>query len=268
MIIIKTPGINGLGKTKGCRNAGIAILDYLKKNYTKESGQRIEYGGLNLEEIHVNNDDLEEQDKLIYENSLKSFENQNKAIFLGGDHSISFPICRAFLDYSKKNKKEPCLIVFDSHPDCMEPQKEATHEEWLRALIEKGFPVENILLIGVRNAYEDEIKFLEKNKIKRISINDLNENIHEYTDSITEFAYGKDKILYVSIDIDVVDPAFAPSTGYPEAGGLSSRQIIYIIQRLAKLKNLKGVDIVEVNSENDKTKLTTMLAAKLLAEVL
>lgn len=268
MIIIKTPGINGLGKTKGCRNAGIAILDFLKKIYSKESGQKIEYSSLNLEEIHVNNDDLEEQDRLIYENSLESFESQDKTIFLGGDHSVSFPICRAFLEHAKNNKKEPCLIVFDSHPDCMEPQKEATHEEWLRALVETGFYPKNILLIGIRNAYEDEVKFLEKHKIKRISINDLNENLHEYADSITEFAYGKDKILYVSVDIDVVDPAFAPSTCYPEIGGLSSRQIIYITQRLAKMKNLKGFDIVEVNSEGDKTKLTIRLAAKILAEIL
>jgi len=266
MLIVKTPGINGLGKTKGCRNAGNAILESLKKIYTSEAGKSIEYEGLSLEEIHVNNNNLPEQEKLIFENALESFESQDKVIFLGGDHSISYPIGKAFLKYSANEGKTPCLIVFDSHPDCMEPVKEPTHEEWLRALVDKGFPPENILMVGMRNSYADEMKFLEENKIKRISVNALNENLQEYADTITEFAYGK--TLYVSLDIDVVDPAFAPSTGYPEPGGLSSRQMIYIMQRLAKMKNLKAVDIVEVNSENDRTESTTRLAAKILAEIL
>jgi arginase family enzyme len=81
-----------------------------------------------------------------------------------------------------------------------------------------------------------------------------------------EFASGKE--LYVSFDIDIVDPAFAPSTGYREIGGLTSRQAIYIISRLSMIKNLKAFDIVEVNSEEDKTGLTVKLAAKLLAELL
>ena len=266
MLIVKTPGINGLGRTKGCRNAGNAILESLKGIFTTESGKSIEYASLAFEEIHVNNNNLPEQDKLIYENALESFESQDKTIFLGGDHSISYPIGKAFLKYSMNKGKTSCLVVFDSHPDCMEPVKEPTHEEWLRALIDKGFPSENILLIGMRNAYPDELKFLEKNKIKRISVNDLNENLQEYADTITEFAYNK--ILYVSLDIDAADPAFAPSTGYPEPGGLTSRQLIYIMQRLGKMKNLKAVDIVEVNSENDRTESTTKLAAKILAELL
>lgn len=266
MLIVKTPGINGLGKTKGCRNAGNAILESLKSVYTAESGKMIEYAGLAFEEIHVNNNNLPEQEKLIYENALESFESQDKVIFLGGDHSISYPIGKAFLKYSANAGKVPCLVVLDAHPDCMEPVKEPSHEEWLRALVDKGFPPENILLVGTRNSYADELKFLDENKIKRISMNDLNENLQEYADTITEFAYGK--ILYVSLDIDAADPAFAPSTGYPEPGGLTSRQLIYIVQRLGKMKNLKAADIVEVNSENDRTGDTTRLAAKILAEIL
>ena len=81
-----------------------------------------------------------------------------------------------------------------------------------------------------------------------------------------EFASGKN--AYVSFDIDVIDPAFALSTGHLEPGGLTSRQAIYIISRISKMKNLKCVDIVEVDSENDKEGLTVKLAAKLLAELL
>jgi len=94
------------------------------------------------------------------------------------------------------------------------------------------------------------------------------------------------KEVYVSVDIDVMDPAFAPATGYPEAGGLTSRQFIYLIQRINKIKKLKAIDIVEINPEKanfeenkisklpddtwekDKDNLTVKLGAKILSELI
>src|SRR3989344_4656488 len=145
--IIKVPGINSLGKTKGCRNAGNLILQQLKNIWTNEKGKDINAKDLDLEEIHVDNNNLEEQQELIYKNSLEDFNSKEKLIFLGGDHSISFSTCKAFLDYCKEERENPFLIILDAHPDCMKPLKEPSHEEWLRALIEQGFPKQNILLI-------------------------------------------------------------------------------------------------------------------------
>lgn len=263
MIIVKVPGINGFGKTKGCRNAGNAIFKELKEVYSSEKGKAIKPENYELEEIHVNNNNLEEQNNLIYENSVKLFEKQDFVYFLGGDHSVSYPICKAFF---KKFKEDSCLIVFDSHPDCMPAGKEPSHEEWLRALVEEGFPTENILIVGARNIDSEEARFLQDKNIKKIGMNDLLLNLEEVTDFIMEFSSGKK--LYLSIDIDFIDPAFAPSTGYPEPGGASSREALYTFSRLALLKNLKALDIVEVDSENDKTQATTKLATKILVEFL
>ena len=141
-----------------------------------------------------------------------------------------------------------------------------THEEWLRALIEFGFPKENILLVGVRNADSKENLFLRENNIKKISINQLTEDLQETCDSIMEFSNRKE--LYVSIDIDVIDPTFAPATGYPESGGLTSREFLYLIQRINKIKNLKAIDIVEINPCKDKNNLTVKLGAKILGELI
>ena len=157
--IVKVPGINGLGKTHGCEGAGNAILESIKNIYTNEVGKEINLERLDLEEIHLDNSNLEITNKLIYENALEIFEENPKVIFLGGDHSVSFGLSRAFLDFCKNSNKEPCLIVFDAHPDCMEPVDGnfPTHEEWLRGLVEKGFPAKNILLIGVRNSEKFEL---------------------------------------------------------------------------------------------------------------
>ncbi len=266
MFIVKVPGINGLGKTKGCERAGNAILESLKEIYSSEEGKPLDVNLLDLEEIHLDNSNLELSNKLIYENSLEIFESKPQTIFLGGDHSISYSTTKAFLHYCKIKKKKPCLIIFDAHPDCMEPMEEPTHEEWVRKIVEEGFPKENILIVGARNSHKDEIAFLKENKIRTVSMNALTEDLRDMCDTIMEFSNGKE--LYVSIDADVIDPAFAPSTGYPEAGGLTSRQFIYLIQRIKKIKNLRAVDLVEINEKNDKDRTTVKLGAKILAELI
>ena len=103
--VVKVPGVNGLGKTKGTRNAGNAVLNELNSINYNEQGNVINSKLLDIEEIHVDNNNLEEAEGLIYENSLEMFETKNKIIFLGGDHSISYSTGRAFLDYCNKNEK-------------------------------------------------------------------------------------------------------------------------------------------------------------------
>lgn len=264
--IVKVPGINGLGKTKGCEKAGNAIIESLKEIYSNEQGVPIDVNLLDLEEIHLDNSNIEHSNKLIYENALETFETKPKTIFLGGDHSISYSLAKAFLDNCKNERKLPCLIVFDAHADCMPAMKEPTHEEWLRKIIEEGFPAKNVLLVGVRNIEKEEMTFIKKNNIRIIDMNQFLVDMEETCDFIMEFSNGKE--LYVSIDIDVIDPAFATGVSYPEPGGLTSRQFIYLIQRINKIKNLRAVDIVEINPATDKDKMTTKLGAKILGELI
>ena len=271
--IVKVPAINGLGHTKGCEGAGNAVLAKLKEDiFTNEAGEDIDGSKFDLEEIHVNNSNLEEANKLIYKNSLDCYEEKPRTIFLGGDHSVSYSLTRSFLDYCRGKGREPCLIVFDAHPDCMslwEKNELPDHEEWLSSLIDYGFPKENIILVGVRKSHKNEIEFMNKNKIKKININSIQEDIDNIADTLMEFANGKE--LYLSLDVDVLDPAFVPGTYYQEPGGLTSRELIYLIQRLKKIKTLRAIDLVEINSEKDLKEnkgLTVKLGAKILSELL
>lgn len=200
MFIVKVPGINGLGNTPGCEKAGNEILKYLKEEiYSNEEGKAIDVGNLDLEEIHLDNSNLENTNKLMYKNAFDIFESKDKTIFLGGDHSISFSLTRAFLDYCQNSGKEPCLIIFDAHPDCMPITKGSgnypNHEEWLRGLIEKGFPPKNILIVGLRNSDVREIEFLEEKNIRIIGMNPLLENIEEMCEIIMEFSNKKNYIF-------------------------------------------------------------------------
>ena len=132
------------------------------------------------------------------------------------------------------------------------------------------FP-ENVLIVGARNNDKKEIEYIKQKRIKMMSINQLRVDLHESCDSIMEFANGIDKEVYLSVDIDILDPAFAPATGYKEPGGLTTRELLYILQRINKLKNLRALDIVEINEQLDKEKysrMTTKIGAKILSEFL
>ena len=124
---------------------------------------------------------------------------------------------------------------------------------------------DNVILAGIRNWHKEEFKFLKENKIKFFDMKEIShENINEVSDSIMSVA-RKFNALYVSIDIDVIDPAFAPGTFYKEPCGMTSRELLYFLSRLKLLKNLKMFDIVEINPDKDFNDLTVRLGAKLLA---
>ncbi len=267
MKIVNVSRVNGLNKTKGCEKSPELIIKALNEVYSSEAGKSVDSKLLDIDDINILNEDLSEDEKLIYIKAKKYFETSNRFVFLGGDHSISYPIVKAFLENCKIREKQPCLIVFDAHPDCMQPMKEPTHEEWVRALVESGFPGESILLVGVRNSWKNETEFIKSHNIRVMDCDKLLLDIEDACDIIMEFSSGKE--LYLSLDIDVVDPAFAPATGYKnEVGGLTSRQLIYLIKRISKIKSLRAVDLVEINSVLDKehNMITTKLGAKVLAE--
>jgi len=242
MKLYSTNRINALG-LKGPEETPEAIKEFVKHP---------------IEHIEVNNDNIQESENILYNKSKEIFSKNEKQIFIGGDHSITYPIFKAF----QEKNKEPFLIVFDAHADCMQPQQEPTHEEFLRAIIENGFPAKNIIIVGARKIETIEMKFLIQNNVKVFTdIFDM----EAAADYITEKANGKD--LYISIDIDVLDPAFAPAVNYPEPAGLSSKEFFYIFKRLLKIKSLKTIDIVETIPEKDNPqKLTLRTIAKIIEE--
>ncbi|MBU2640037.1 MAG: arginase family protein [Nanoarchaeota archaeon] len=232
MKIIKVEETDGRPETKGCLNGASKILEQLKDIWLSE-----DFKSGNFEIVKENGD-----------------------LFLGGDHSISY---KTF----SENKCEG-LLVFDAHPDVYQEFNSATHLDWLKFLIDEGkVKAENVMLIGIRSFHKKEIDYLREKRIKFVTMKQIYENgVNEVVEGVMEFVSGFDS-LYVSIDIDVVDPSFAPGVGYTEPGGISSRELIYFVQRLKKLKNLKKVDIVEVNVDKDINNMTAKLAAKIIYEL-
>ena len=249
MRLIKVPRINGLGNS-GSEKAPNLILKELDR-----LGRPL---NLEVEEFHVDNSNVAESEKLIYENALEEFELKGGGVFVGGDHSISFPIVKAFMN---SGAGEKFLIVFDAHADCMKPMKEPTHEEWLRGVVEAGFSGENIVLIGCRKMENVEREFLRSAGVRFFSGEEEMEFIADY---VTEKAMGKE--VYVSIDIDAVDPAFVPGVNYPEPAGLTSKEFFYLLKRIFHLPKIRGLDLVEVVPEKDRDGVSVKTAGRVLFE--
>ena len=233
MLLIKVPGKNGLGKTDGVENAPDKILE----------------GYSNLKEIRINLSNIEEQEDTIY-NESKKIINQ-KPFFIGGDHSISYPLVKNFIE----SHKNPGVIVLDAHPDLMPPTQNPTHEEWLAAIIkETKIKPENILLIGARSIDPAEKGYL----IKTIAIQELS----NYDKKIKEFTSNKN--IYLSIDIDFFDSSIAFATGYPEKEGATKQQGLNLIKNILQTKRVQAADLVEINPSKLFAEQTTNLAKEIV----
>ena len=264
MIVVKVP-IENSNDPLGCRKAGNAIISLFPNKYTSENKQEIIKGDLNLEEIHLDSTNLSQANKLIYDNSVEIIEMNEKTIFIGGDGSMCYSIGRAFMKACYNEDKNPFLIVFDAHADVGEPSDIPNSRQWLRALIEDGFPSGNIIIIGLRNSNNGENSFLDENKIRVYRMADLDE-YQEICDIIMELS--RNHQIYLSIDIDVVDSAFVPGTANKESAGITTRQLIYFLQRLNILSTLRVIDINEINPDLDINDQTVKFGAKILGELL
>ena len=235
---IKIPGINGLGNTIGVESAPDYICNKLN---------------LNAENTILAVDNLEEQEKQIYQKAKQALEN---TIFIGGDHSISFYISKAFFEKYKNGK----LVVFDAHPDLMPSMREPTHEEWLRAIVEKTNC--KAMLIGVRRASENidkrEIEFAENNGIKIVYADELQEKNKEIMDFI------KDSNIYLSLDIDVFDETIVKATGYPEKNGPDKQDILNLLRTIKENSKITTIDIIEINPKKSKINETMNITKEII----
>lgn len=262
MKVIKVPSSQGgLGKADGSELAPDKILEQAKEIFMSENSILPVF---EVDKVDIIDSNIEKTNENIFKKALETFEKSNCPVFLGGDHSITFPIVKAFAEkYSNAG-----IIVFDAHLDAVNDFMPPSQEDLITGLVnQKIIKSENIILIGTRNWHQNEIDFVKKNNIRFFTMKDIiNEGKEEISDAIMSIARNFEN-LYISIDIDIIDPTFAPATGYIEPGGLTSREFLYFLHRLKNLKNIKGYDIVEVNPKKDINDMTSKLGAKILVEL-
>ena len=195
-------------------------------------------------------------------------ETGAKVISLGGDHSITLPLLRA-----AAARHGPLAVVhFDSHPDTWDAEfgtQRYSHGTGFRRAIEEGLiDVTAYLQIGIRGPTAGPQDYSDARRLgaRMITLDAaLERGIPAVVAEIIATVGAKP--AYVSLDIDAVDPAFAPGTGTPEPGGFTSHQMLQLVRGLAGL-NIVGADLVEVAPAYDHGQITAILAANLVFEML
>ena len=189
-----------------------------------------------------------------------------RCVCVGGDHSISLPILRAVA----KKHGPVSLIQFDAHNDLWDEYfgSKYSHGTPFRRAFEEGILVDGgVLQVGLRGQVysEDDFDFAHGHKVRMVTAEEFHEEgLAPVRRHLRAF---RGKPVYVTLDIDAVDPAYAPGTGTPQVGGFTSIQILTLIRALRGL-NIVGCDLVEVSPPYDTGEITSLLAANLLFELL
>jgi arginase len=173
-------------------------------------------------------------------------------ISLGGDHSITHPIVRAFT----RKYKDLSILHFDAHPDIYDSYQgnRNSHASPFARIMEQKL-VKRLVQVGIRTFTADQRQQVRRFGVESIEMRNLTPNLQ------LEF----DSPLYISFDVDALDPAFAPGVSHREPGGLSTRQAIDLIQRLKG--KVVGADIVEFNPRMDPLHITGTVCAKIFKEI-
>ena len=189
-----------------------------------------------------------------------------RALCVGGDHSILLPILRSV----HKKFGPVALVQFDAHNDTWAGYFGSPHSHGtpVRRAVEEGLLLKgHVLQIGLRGQVysKDDFDFGRKHKFSVVTAEEFHRDGLGPVARVMKRFRGKP--VYVTLDIDVVDPAFAPGTGTPQVGGFSSFQILELVRSLQG-QTIVGADLVEVSPPCDSSEITSLLAANLVYEML
>jgi agmatinase len=193
-------------------------------------------------------------------------------LILGGDHSVAFPDVTAVANHHGAGRVS--VVHFDAHADTGESEFGALygHGTPMRRLIESGAARgDRFLQIGLRGYWPEPptLEWMDQQGMRTFKIGEIGERGLDacLTDAFTIATDDCDGV-FLSVDIDVVDPGMAPGTGTPEPGGLTGRQLLDAVRRCALELPLVGMDMVEVSPPYDTSDVTALLANRVILEAL
>ena len=175
-----------------------------------------------------------------------------RPISLGGDHSITYPIMKAVA----RKYSELSILHFDAHPDLYHDFRGNPYSRaspFARIMEEKL--AKRLVQVGIRTMNAHQREQATRFGVEIIEMKDLDDSL--------ELTF--DTPVYVSVDMDALDPAFAPGVSHREPGGLTTRQLIEMLQSINTV--VIGADIVEFNPKMDPTGITAVVCAKILKEL-
>ena len=218
-------------------------------------------------DIVANPFDIAEAITQIEAGARELLDRAGRIVVLGGDHTIALPLLRAV----NARHGQVAVVHFDAHLDTWDTYFGAPYTHgtpFRRAMEENLIDLEAAVHVGIRGPLYDASDLTDDRRLGfAILTADEVDDLGPTGIAARLVERVGDRPLYVSIDVDVMDPAFTPGTGTPEAGGLSSREMLRILRGLAGL-NVVGVDVVEVAPAYDHADITGVAASHVTYEAL
>jgi len=189
---------------------------------------------------------------LIQQRVAAQLVGDTKIISLGGDHSVSYPLIDAFT----KVHAGLHVLHLDAHADLYEnfDDNPYSHASPFARILEQR-KIASLTQVGIRTLNTHQRQQAKKYGVQMVEMNNFNYS----------FIEKLQRPLYISVDLDVLDPAFAPGVSHHEPGGISTRELLTIIQSIQA--TIVGADIVEYNPVRDINNMTAMVAYKVLKEL-
>jgi arginase len=223
-------------------------------NPTAENGRTLDFDRnlLDCGDLYFESDDPAAAFDQIYRQAAGLIQDGSRLIALGGDHSITFPVIKAH----SERYPELHILLFDAHSDLYDHFDENfySHASPFARIMEQGL-VTSLTQAGIRTLCGHQSRQAERFGVKIIEMKDFS----------PAFVRQLKGPLYLSFDLDVLDPAFAPGVSHQEPGGMSTREVIEILRQIKV--PVAGADIVEYNPKRDHNHQTAMVAYKLLKEI-
>ncbi|MFP4478767.1 MAG: agmatinase [Candidatus Izemoplasmatales bacterium] len=193
----------------------------------------------------------------IYKTAKDIINDDKKVMMVGGEHLVTYPVVKAYHEKYKDLK----IIHLDAHTDL--------RDEFLGMKLSHATVIKrcydlvgdnNIYQFGIRSGDKHEFEFAKAGHtyMEKFTIDTLEDIIDEI----------KDYPVYITIDLDILDPSAFPGTGTPEPGGISYKELLHATKLFEKLNNVVGADIVELAPKIDPTEVSTAVAAKTLREMI
>lgn len=224
-------------------------------NSFSESGLEILHGKnyTDLGDLALDNTDPEKAFTIIRNKILGELNPGDKILSLGGDHSISYPVLDAFTEKTEGLN----VLHLDAHADLYENYEDNpySHASPFARVLETG-KINSLTQVGIRTLNSHQREQADKFGVTVIEMKEYNPG----------FLKTLRAPLYISLDLDVLDPAFAPGISHHEPGGLSTRELLHIIQSIPV--PVAGADLVELNPNRDVNNVTAMVAYKLMKELI
>lgn len=192
-------------------------------------------------------------------------------VILGGDHSIAYPDIKAVA--SRLPHGSVAVVQFDTHTDTATENWDVkyAHGTPFRHLIDENIvPGNRLIQVGIRGywPFPEEFEWARSkgvrwHRMEEVTLRGIDKVIDSVLEEISDAEY-----LFLSVDIDALDPAYAPGTGTAEPGGMTTRELLRACRRLVLEKKLAGMDLVEVSPPFDHAEITAMAAHRVVLEVL